>query len=349
MENPFTLTFGKEPINRIDRTLQKDEIIEGFEGEHPSNQVCMITGVRGTGKTVLLTEIGKYFADRADWIVIDLTPERDLLSSFASELYNYQGMAEIFRRAKLNFSVLGMGVEIDGVEPVTDLNVAIRRMLQHIGKQNKKVLVTIDEAVCNPTMKEFASVFQIYMRQELPVYLILCGLYERIYELQNEDTLTFLYRAPKVELQPLNIGRIADRYRQIFSLTGDDAMAMAKATKGYSFAFQVLGYLSWKRNAHWTEVRPEFRQYLEDYVYQKLWTEISAKDKEVIAGIIHARDHRVSSIRDFLGMSSGLFGVYRGRLMKKGIIAAPDYGRVEFTLPEFEAFAELMTAEQYNI
>ena len=345
MENPFTLKFGKEPINRIDRTIQKDEIIEGFEGEHPSNQVCMITGVRGTGKTVLLTEIGKYFAEQTDWIVIDLTPERDLISSFAAELYNYQGMAEIFRRAKLNFSVLGMGVEIDGVDPVTDLNVAIRRMLQHIKKQNKKVLVTIDEAVCNQTMKEFASVFQIYMRQELPVYLILSGLYEKIYELQNEDTLTFLYRAPKVELQPLNIGRIADRYKQIFSLTEDDAMAMAKATKGYSFAFQVLGYLSWKRGVHWTEVRQEFRQYLEEYVYQKLWSEISAKDKEVIVGIIKAKDHRVSSIRDYLNMSSGLFGVYRDRLMKKGIIAAPDYGRVEFTLPEFEAFAEQMVLE----
>ncbi len=82
-------------------------------------------------------------------------------------------------------------------------------MLQSVKAQRKKVLVTIDEAVCNKTMKEFASVFQIYMRQELPVFLTLSGLYEKIYELQNEETLTFLYRAPKVELQPLNIGMAA--------------------------------------------------------------------------------------------------------------------------------------------
>ncbi len=338
MGNPFTLSFGKEPLNRIDRSRQKEEIIDGFLGEHPSNQVCMITGVRGSGKTVLLTEIGKYFAEKSDWIVIDLTPERDLLTSFAAELYNYNGLAEIFRHAKLNLSLLGIGIEIDGADQITDLNVGIRRMLQSIKAQHKKVLVTIDEAVCNKTMKEFASVFQIYMRQELPVFLTLSGLYEKIYELQNEETLTFLYRAPKVELQPLNIGMIANRYQQIFRISDDDALAMAKETKGYSFAFQVLGYLTWKNQTHWKCVLPEYRQYLEEYVYQKLWTEISQKDKEVLIGMATTPDNHVASIRESLNMSSSLFSVYRKRLIKKGILSTSNYGQLDFALPQFKEF-----------
>ena len=28
--NPFSLTFGKEPVNAISRDKQKNEIIEGF-------------------------------------------------------------------------------------------------------------------------------------------------------------------------------------------------------------------------------------------------------------------------------------------------------------------------------
>ena len=59
MNNPFTLTFGREPINRIDRLEQKDYVVNSFESNPPSNQVCMVTGVRGSGKTVFLTEIGK--------------------------------------------------------------------------------------------------------------------------------------------------------------------------------------------------------------------------------------------------------------------------------------------------
>ncbi len=338
MENPFTLTFGKEPVNRIDRTRQKEEIIDGFLGEHPSNQVCMVTGVRGCGKTVLLTEIGKFFAEKSDWIVIDLTPERDLLTSFAAELYNYRGITEILRRAKINLSFLGIGIGIDGAEPITDLNVAIRRMLNTIKSHHKKVLVTIDEAVCNATMKEFASVFQIYMRRELPVFLILTGLYEKIYELQNQETLTFLYRAPKVELQPLNLGMIANRYQQIFHLSENDSLAMAKETKGYSFAFQVLGYLTWKNGGTWVNSLPEYRQYLEEYVYQKLWNEISAKDKEVLIGMANIKDYHVSAIRQFLNMSSSLFSIYRDRLIKKGIIINSNYGQLEFALPQFEEF-----------
>ena len=55
--NPFSLTFGKEPISLIEREQQKNEVIEGFSGDNPEFQVCMITGVRGSGKTVLMTTI----------------------------------------------------------------------------------------------------------------------------------------------------------------------------------------------------------------------------------------------------------------------------------------------------
>ena len=338
MENPFTLSFGREPLNLIDRTIQKQEVIDIFDTTNPSSQVCMITGVRGSGKTVLLTELGKYFRNKDEWIVIDLTPERDLLNSLAAELYNHNALCEIFRQAKLNLSFLGIGVEIEGGEPITDLNVAIRRMLNNIKEHNKKVLVTIDEAVCNKTMKEFASVFQIYVRQELPVFLLMSGLYDKIYELQNEETLTFLYRAPKVELKPLNIGMIAERYRLIFKLDESDAVKMARETMGYSFAFQVLGYLCWKRSAHWSKVLAEYSQYLEEYVYDKLWTELSPKDKDILIAMAQADDDKVKTIREKLGTSSNLFSIYRERLIRKGVAAANDYGRLDFALPRFKEF-----------
>ena len=50
-----------------------------------------------------------------------------------------------------------MGVEIEGVSPITDLNVAVTRMFEKIKKKHKRVLVTIDEAVCADTMKKSLS------------------------------------------------------------------------------------------------------------------------------------------------------------------------------------------------
>lgn len=53
MQNPFTTTFSKTPENTYIHTDQTDEILENFVYEHPLESVYKVTGVRGSGKTVL--------------------------------------------------------------------------------------------------------------------------------------------------------------------------------------------------------------------------------------------------------------------------------------------------------
>lgn len=338
MKNPYSLTFGKEPLSMISRTMQVSEILESFEDDNPAYQVCMITGIRGVGKTVLLTEVAKTLRNEDNWIVTDLSPERDLLHSLAACLSNQPNLTELFRKAKINLSFLGLGLEMDGVSPITDLSVALTRMLEHIGKQGKRVLITIDEAVCNSAMREFVSMFQIFMRQELPVFLLMTGLYENIYELQNEKTLTFLYRAPRMELGPLNIGMIAENYKKTFQLDDDEALTMAKETKGYPFAYQVLGYLCWKNQTNWINVLAEYSQCLEDYVYEKLWSELSGSDRKILIAMSSCESSKVAAIREKAKMTSNSFSVYRDRLIKKGILLASEYGYLEYVLPRFQEF-----------
>ena len=81
MKNPFSLTFGKEPLSLISRNLQNEEIIESFKADNPDFQVCMITGVRGSGKTVAMTTIANDLRKDDQWLVVDLNPERDLLNA----------------------------------------------------------------------------------------------------------------------------------------------------------------------------------------------------------------------------------------------------------------------------
>jgi ribosomal protein L20A (L18A) len=292
----------------------------------------------------MLTHIAKHFRENEDWIVVDLSPERDLLHSFAAELSNRTDLLALFRDAKMNLSFLGFGLEIDGVPPITDISVAVTKMLERIAQKGKKVLVTIDEVTCNQTMKEFTSLFQIFIRRDFPVFLLMTGLYENIYELQNEKTLTFLYRAPKMELRPLNIGMIAKKYREIFDLSEDDALSMSQETMGYPFAFQVLGFLCWKNKAKWTEMLDEYSQYLEEYVYEKLWSELSAQDKVVLRAMNESENRKVEAIRAKDGKNSSNFSVYRNRLIKKGIITSTEYGYLEFALPRFREFVKHFNA-----
>ena len=97
MQNPFSLTFGKEPQSLISRPLQNSEIIEGFKQDPPSFQVCMITGVRGSGKTVAMTSISSEFQKMKEWIVIDLNPERDMLRTMAAELSSRPELFQLFK------------------------------------------------------------------------------------------------------------------------------------------------------------------------------------------------------------------------------------------------------------
>lgn len=64
--NPYTLSFGNEPQNLIKRNYQNEGILEGFLSDNPTYHVCMITGIRGSGKTVALTTISNEIANEKE-------------------------------------------------------------------------------------------------------------------------------------------------------------------------------------------------------------------------------------------------------------------------------------------
>ena len=329
--------FGKQPSQLIVRSEMRQQIINSFLEEENPQQIYMISGIRGCGKTVFMTEIAKRMQEE-DWIVVELNPEKDLLQGLASKLSSENNLAKIFRSANINLSFFGFGVEIKGVAPITDIETALNKMLSSLKKKGKKVLVCIDEVTSSEQMKIFAAAFQIFVRQDLPIYLLMTGLYENINRLQNEDSLTFLYRAPKIELGPLNIGAIANNYENSFNCSYDTALEMAKLTNGYSFAFQVLGYLTYENKGKYKEIIPEYKQYLEEYVYIKIWSELSDKDREVLLAIAKNKSGKVSEIKDILNISSNEFNPYRQRLIKKGVVDGNKYGYLRFTLPLFNYF-----------
>lgn len=340
MNNPFTLSFGKKPLQYVSRISQTGEIVENFKAPQPSNQIYMITGVRGSGKTVMMTGIANELKELEEWVVVELNPTRDLLQSLGAKLYSLPEMHAHFVQAKIDLSVLGIGESVESAAPVTDIENAIELMLAELQRKQKRLLITIDEITNCEFIRIFASSFQIFLRQDYPIFLLMTGLYDNIYNLQNENALTFLYRAPKMILEPLNYTAVRKRYMDIFGLDMEKAGEMAGLTKGYPFAFQVLGYLYWENRGKRTleEILPEYDQYLEEYVYSKIWSEVSAKDREILRVMSETGATKVKHIREKAGMNSELFSVYRDRLKRKGILDTGTYGEVSFALPRFSEF-----------
>ena len=340
MDNPFSLTFGKEPGQMIDRYSQSKEILDSFTAQNPPQQVYMITGVRGSGKTVFMSSIARKLSKDKNWIVIELNSSGELLRELASKLYNVKGLASGFKAEGINLSFWGIGLDIKKAAPITDLGTAVERMLERVAKDNKRVLITIDEVSNSKEMRYFAGEFQILIRHDFPLYLLMTGLYENINRLQNEDNLTFLYRAPKVYLSPLNQMRITERYEKLIGLSKDEAGRIAKITKGYSFAFQVFGYFIFNKGGDYEKAFPEIRQYLDEFVYDKIWMELTEKETSLLAVMAEHKTTEVSRIKEEMGIKPNEFSVYRDRLIKKGILDGTKRGMLSFTLPFFDDYIE---------
>jgi hypothetical protein len=337
MPNPFSLTFGKSPLEMIPRVVQQQEITDMFSSELINQQVYIITGLRGTGKTVLLNDIAKYYRNEKGWEVIELNSERDLLQSLASKLYGIKGVKDTFVKAKVDISALGIGVSAENTFQYGDIESAIAQMLDVIKSKKKRLLITIDEVVNSKNMRIFASAFQILVRQDYPVFLLMTGLLQNITNLQDEKSLTFLYRAPKIQLGPLNISAIKEKYKQVFDLEDEEALNLARYTKGYPFAFQVLGYMYWN-NPSIDDIVMDYKLYLYDMVYDKIWSELSKKDKKVCVAIAASETGRIKEVRDKLNMTSNEFNPYNDRLKKKEILLKSERGYCEFVLPFFKEY-----------
>ncbi len=340
-QNPFSISFGIPPARYVSRLDPMEEILSDFSNSVSSGHVFLITGVRGCGKTVLLATVSDQLRKEDEWIVIDLNPNRDMLQALAGKLYGVKGAHRLFSEARLDLSAFGLGVSVKGADPVTDIEAAIFRMAEILKEKKKKILLTVDEVTNNPNVRAFASSFQSMLRERLPVYLLMTGLYDHVNNLQNEKSLTFLYRAQKIMLGPLNLYAVKELYQETFEISEEMAVLLAKLTKGYSFAFQVLGYLFWRQGGKEMseeelrrEILPRYDQYLEEYCYEKIWAEVHVSDRKVLTMMTKQEEPTIATVRTALGMSPQLFYKYKKRLLLKGILLEEN-GRLMFALPRF--------------
>ena len=297
-ENPYTLAFGYPPMELIERTAQAERIIDEFCRERPTNFINLVTGIRGSGKTVFITQIASRIAGKRNWIVVNLNAQRDLPATLAS-----------------------------------------------IKAHKKRVLITVDEAVNSNDMRVFASAYQIFLREQLPVFLLMTGLFRELDRLKNAPGMTFLERAPRTMLLPLNSNAIAENYAANLSLKKDAALRFAAMSKGYSFAFQVLGYFLWENAKDHNRAITDAQEYLFEFAYQKIWSETSAKDKQVLHAIANVPSGEVLQIRKQLNYTSNQFNPYRDRLLKSGIVYSPGTGILLFALPFFDVFIKQALAD----
>ena len=341
--NPFTIAFGREPISLIKREKQLEEIKTSFLNDNPLTYAYVITGIRGSGKTVLLTSTCQEFSKMDDWIVVELNPDRNMLESFAAKLYENSHLKYKFLKKELSFSFQGLTFSIKGENPVYDVENLLEKMLKVLKKHNKKVLVAIDEVSNNKEVRTFIHPFQILNRGNLPIFLLMTGLFENVSRLENDKSLTFLYRAPKIDLDPLDLFLIKNSYMKELNVNEETAIELAKLTKGYAFGYQSLGYLAFNSGGIINDdLLRKYDEYLKTFVYDKVWSELSNVDHKILEKLATNESGDVEYIYKELNMKKSTFSPYRDKLIKNGVIISKGWGFIDFALPRFREYIDIL-------
>ncbi len=342
-QNPFTHTYGSAGRAYIDMGWA-EKAISNFTFESPSEYVYKIIGVRGSGKTVVLSDIIRYFRDDAraedGWTVYDLSSARDplhtLVAYLAKEEYNKK---TVNIKAKANLGIIGADVTTSDAYNGDhyDDEAELDALLEKAFKDDRKILICIDDIAKTEAVVAFCSVYAKYIRAQKPVYLICTGLYSNMESLGRVRNLTFFRRAETIEVRSLSEVSMTMKYKKLLDITSETARELSKMTKGYAYAYQVLGslYFNKTEKQDTDDLMEEYDERLFSQSYEKIWDELSPGERDLIRILL--KNRRREDILPLMD-KPGNYSEYRSSLIKGGIIREAKRGEVEFSLPRFEEY-----------
>lgn len=343
--NPFKPTAGKTPPIIIGRESVLEEFAEGLEnGPGAPGRLMRISGVRGTGKTVLLGEIER-IAKSQGWVVVDEVATEGLCQRIVGALVSKSRI----KQAKLEPSLMGVSL---GSLDIERIGPTLREaMAAAIERNGHGLLITLDEvqdAVIDE-VRTLSIAIQQLIGDDLDIAFVFAGLPSMVEGVINGKTLTFLRRALPFELKAVDIADVEVSFEETMgetgmSLDGTTAGVLANASHGYPFMIQLVGYYAWQqaKRAKQDKVGPAeaqrgikvARERFDATVIEPALQRVSPLGIEYL--LTMAEDGQVSSssaIAKRLGKTLAQLSTTRAKLLADSLIEAPGYGKVAFAIP----------------
>ena len=343
-ENPFSLMFGKSPSSIIKREDEYQKIIHTFNNFNPSTYAYIITGVRGSGKTVMLREIAEEYSNLNDWIVLDINSQGDIINDLAEKFFNEGQKNKLFNDWSITINAKIFTLQFGKKETTSNPEIIFEKLLKKANDQGKRVLITIDEITSSTKIKKFANFYQSMIGKDYKLFLLMTGLKNNINVLINSKSSSFLSRTLKIELKPLNEIEIATEYEKLLNVSFSFAASLAKLTSGYAFAYQVLGYLFYENKCK--EINDDLLEKYDSYLvsnrYAVIFKDLTDQEKNFCMFINDSESKEVNEIMKISNLKESNFQRIRRDLIEKDIIKSVGYGKLDFVLPRFNKFLSMM-------
>jgi hypothetical protein len=352
--SPFTPTFGVTPPVLVGR----DEEVEAFdtalaEGVGSPGRAMLLTGPRGSGKTVTLNALEDRAAARR-WLVASETARRGVAGDLEQRL---RVLLEGLLGARgpvltgLSASVMGTGGSVD-LEPArpraepTGFRAALTALADAAAERGGGVLVTIDEVHVEAIddLRAITQAVQHCFREGREVAVVAAGLPSSVGTLLDDTVTTFLRRAERFTLGSLDPQEVRRGLREPILTAGRSISPRAldvavTGTDGQPFLVQLVGHQMWSVQpeadlitvAHARAGVQEARRRVGLLVHEPELRPLSDTDRAFLVAMCEDDGpSRMSDLARRLGADANFASQYRLRLIREGLIEATGHGRVDF-------------------
>ena len=355
ISNPFTPAFGSMPYALAGRGELIDDVLEGLANQVGDPNRCTIfIGPRGSGKTVLLRAIARYASEQG-WISVSVSAKEGMLDKIcrlaranASHLLKAKGESTI---TSVQLGPVALTREKQREEVPWWLDV--RNIVTELNAQGVGLLVTVDEV--DPNCRElidYIDTYQSFVSEGRDVALLMAGLPGQVMSLLLDKNVSFVRRAfqrpllaiDQLEVEEALIDTLASKGKSI----DDEALEIAaKATRGFAFAIQLVGFFLWRYSRGRDVVTVEDAERaavrsareLERAVLEPTLQELSQRELQYVQAM--AVDDGPSSTSEVahrmgIGMTNG--ANIKKRLIAHGVVREIKMGVVDFLMPTMREY-----------
>ena len=279
IKNPFSPGAGSPPPELVGRdpVLEQARILLGRVKQKKSEKSMLLTGLRGTGKTVLLNEI-KRMADSAGYRTLSIEAHEDktlgalIAPHLRSLLYDLDRIAGTGDKVKRGLAVLrsfigtfkltvgnvSIGLDIDPVRGTADsgdLEIDLPNLFVAIGEaaedRNSAAAIFIDEIQYFSQKELGALIMSMHKVQQLQLPLVLLGAGLPILPGLAGESKSYaerLFSFPNIgALSQQDTAKALQEPAQKAGVAFEQAALdeVFNLTKGYPYFLQEWGYVAW--------------------------------------------------------------------------------------------------------
>ncbi|MBQ9004308.1 MAG: hypothetical protein IJ087_20910 [Eggerthellaceae bacterium] len=358
----FRPSFG----NRPDRIVGREDVLQAYANGLASytgsrDRSVLITGQRGMGKTALLLEMADAAAE-AGFVPARVTCGPTMLDDIIDTLQRKGAPFVKDRKTPIKgFSAGALGFSFgltftDEARNSYGFRAKLEMICERLGDAGKGVALLVDEVQpASEPIRQLATTYQELVGDEVNIAIVMAGLPAVISEVLEEDTLTFLNRARKIDLGPIPTPAVRAYYATAFKRIGRDIDdptldRAAEAVEGFPYLLQLLGYYLVEYTSEGDRISEPILSRaldaavteLDANVFGAMLRPLSRADMDFLRAmsIDSGEPTHVGDLEERLGVSQGHVQSYRRRLIDAGLITSPRRGELAFVIPQLGTYLQ---------